>query len=45
MGKNNLSTFGTDILKVDFFCVVKTSVSKFCARKNAKITPKVTLYV
>ena len=35
----------TDILKVDFFCAVKTSVLKFCARKSAKVTPKITYYV
>ena len=31
--------------KSRFFCAVKTSVLKICARKSAKITPKVIKYV
>ena len=34
-----------DILKVDFFCVFKTLVMKYCARKSAKTTLKITYYV
>ena len=33
------------ILKVDFFCTVKTLVLKFCRRKSAKISLKITQYV
>ena len=32
----------SNTLKVDFFCAVKTSVLKFCARKSAKISLKIT---
>ena len=31
--------------KSRFFCAVKTSVLKFCARKSGKVTPKITYYV
>ena len=39
---SDLTNTWTDILKDHFFCAVKTLVLKFCARKSAKITPKIT---
>ena len=32
----------SDILKVDFYCAVKTLVLKFGARKSGKISLKIT---
>ena len=34
-----------DILKVDLLCTVKTLVLRFCTRKSAKISLKITKYV
>ena len=48
-GKRVISEFNcggftttADILKVDFFCAVKSGVMKFCARKLGKFTLKIT---